>query len=70
MVFRKDRVSDRKDWLTNTSKDDYLDYREVSEVGCVTYSDFINKEYIHFSNYDNERSIPHVMDGLKVSSCC
>lgn len=29
----------------------------------VTYSDFINKELILFSNTDNERSIPSVVDG-------
>ena len=29
--------------------------------------DFIHKELIHFSNDDNIRSIPHLMDGLKPS---
>ena len=33
----------------------------------VTYEDFVHKELIHFSNYDLERSIPNVCDGLKVS---
>jgi DNA topoisomerase II len=67
MVFRKDRVSDRKDWLHTFTKETFLDYREVSEVGELKYSDFINKEYIIFSNYDNERSIPNIMDGFKPS---
>ena len=31
----------------------------------VTFSDFINKELILFSNADNERSIPSVVDGEK-----
>ncbi len=29
----------------------------------MTYSDFINRELILFSNMDNERSIPALMDG-------
>jgi DNA topoisomerase-2 len=67
MVFKKDRANDRKNWLTNTSKDDYMDYIEANVQGGVKYSDFINKEYIQFSHYDNERSIPCVIDGFKPS---
>jgi DNA topoisomerase-2 len=33
----------------------------------VSYDDFINKELIHFSKYDCDRSIPNLMDGLKIS---
>jgi len=33
----------------------------------VSFEDFINKEMIHFSKYDCERSIPNLMDGLKTS---
>ena len=33
----------------------------------VCYDDFIHKEMIHFSKYDCERSIPNLMDGLKIS---
>lgn len=29
----------------------------------VTYRDFVNKELVLFSNYDNERSIPSLVDG-------
>lgn len=35
------------------------------QTSSITYSDFINKELILFSNADNERSIPSVFDGLK-----
>jgi DNA topoisomerase-2 len=31
----------------------------------VTYSDFVNKELVLFSNLDNERSIPSLVDGFK-----
>lgn len=30
----------------------------------LSYNDFINKELILFSNSDNERSIPSLVDGL------
>ena len=33
----------------------------------LIYEDFVNKDLIHFSNYNLERSIPNVMDGLKTS---
>jgi len=69
MVFRKDRVEERKVWLSAMDKDAFLDYGKVKEEedGCVKYSDFINKELIVYSNYDNERSLPCLMDGLKPS---
>jgi DNA topoisomerase-2 len=33
----------------------------------ASYSAFVHNELIHFSNADNIRSIPHLMDGLKPS---
>jgi DNA topoisomerase-2 len=36
-----------------------------NNVSSITYSDFINKELVLFSNLDNSRSIPCVVDGLK-----
>jgi len=67
MVFRKDRVEDRKQWLLNCPKDIYLDYSEVSAEDGLKYSDFINREFILFSKYDNDRSLPHLLDGFKTS---
>jgi DNA topoisomerase-2 len=66
MAFSKGRVEDRKIWLNNLEKDTYLNYSEAQEDG-VKYSDFINKELILFSQADNQRSIPHLMDGFKPS---
>lgn len=66
MVFRKDRVEDRKQWLLNCPTGIFLDYKEVAGNG-LRYSDFINREYIQFSKYDNDRSIPHLLDGFKTS---
>ena len=68
LVFRKTRVDDRKRWLeTKISPDTFLDYSKITKTDGVRYSDFLNKEYILFSAYDNIRSIPHVMDGFKPS---
>ena len=63
MVFNKKRAPDRKLWLEKYDKDLYLDTSQKT----VTYDEFIEKEMIHFSKYDCERSIPNMMDGLKTS---
>jgi DNA topoisomerase-2 len=63
MVFNKKRADDRKTWLATYSRDRYLDTLQPN----VTYEKFINDEMIHFSKYDCDRSIPNLMDGLKIS---
>lgn len=63
MVFNKKRADDRKVWLENYQRSSYLNTTD----SAVSYSNFINKELIHFSKYDCDRSIPNVMDGLKRS---
>ena len=63
MIFNKKRSEERKSWLTNYDRNSYLD----TNSNNVSHTDFINKELIHFSIYDCERSIPNLMDGLKTS---
>jgi len=63
MVFNKKRADDRKEWLKYYDRNSYLDTSKHS----VLYEDFIDKELIHFSKYDCDRSIPNLMDGLKIS---
>ena len=63
MVFNKKRADDRKDWLKFYDRDAYLDTAKSN----VTYEEFIDRELIHFSKYDCDRSIPNLMDGLKIS---
>ena len=63
MIFNKKRSDDRKDWLEGYERQSFLDTNQQS----ITYEDFVNKEFIHFSKYDCERSIPNMMDGLKIS---
>lgn len=53
----------RKLWLANYDKNAYIDVKEMK----VSYQDLINKELVHFSIYDNTRSIPNMCDGLKPS---
>lgn len=62
MAFNKKRADDRKAWLQTYNKTAL-----VPPGNNVTYPEFINKDLIHFSNYNLERSIPSVMDGLKTS---
>lgn len=61
MAFAKKRVEDRKEWLRGFSKGTYVDYK----VESMSYDTFVNQELILFSMADNQRSIPHLMDGLK-----
>ena len=63
MVFNKKRSDDRKEWLKTYNRELYLDTNKDS----VTYQEFINNDLIHFSKYDNDRSIPNLVDGLKIS---
>jgi len=63
MVFNKKRADDRKEWLKYYDRNAYLDTSKQS----VLYEEFIDRELIHFSKYDCDRSIPNMMDGLKIS---
>jgi len=62
-IFNKKRADDRKTWLEQYDKTAYLDTSRSS----VQYEQFINQEMIHFSTYDCARSIPNMVDGLKIS---
>ena len=62
-AFNKNRADDRKRWLKKYDKNNIIDEEQKS----VTCEEFIDKELIHFSNYDVQRSIPHLMDGFKPS---
>ena len=62
-VFNKKRADDRKDWLGEYNRENYLDTNKPR----IKYEEFVNNEMIHFSKYDCDRSIPNLMDGLKIS---
>lgn len=62
LAFDKKKADNRKEWLKV-----YDPEAEFIPKGTVTFSDSIDKELVHFSAYDNVRSIPNIMDGLKPS---
>lgn len=71
-AFDKDAIEQRRKWLTSHMNK----YRRWKTYGMqdtdlysvkkkeLTFSDFINSEYVFFANFDNCRSIPSVTDGL------
>jgi DNA topoisomerase-2 len=71
LAFNKKKADDRKEWLATYDRQKILDYTKHD----VTFDEFVHRDLIHFSKYDLERSIPNMVDGLKVSQrkimyCC
>nr|XP_037282646.1 DNA topoisomerase 2-alpha-like [Rhipicephalus microplus] len=73
LAFSKKMIEQRKGWL-RSGMEERKQRREMGlpelylygkDTRNVTYLDFVNKELILFSNMDNERSIPSLVDGLK-----
>ena len=64
LAFNKKKADDRKTWLGTYNPELSL---IVSKDRKVAYSQFVNEELIHFSNSDNLRSLPHLLDGQKPS---
>lgn len=73
LAFSKKHIEHRKEWLTNFMKEVKrrkefgLDEKYLYEKNTksVSYKDFVNLELVLFSNMDNVRSIPCLVDGLK-----
>ncbi|KAF2905680.1 hypothetical protein ILUMI_00490 [Ignelater luminosus] len=73
LAFSKKHVEHRKEWLTNFM----VESKKRKEIGLtekylytkdtkfISYADFVNLELILFSNADNVRSIPSLVDGVK-----
>jgi len=63
MLFKKERVTDRREWLLSYNGEIVPDkFGKPNDI-----NDFIDNEFIQFSNADNIRSIPNMIDGLKPS---
>lgn len=73
MAFSKKCIDQRKEWLTKHMEEckhrklvglpeRYLYTKTTKEI---SYADFVNLELVLFSNTDNIRSIPCVVDGFK-----
>lgn len=75
MAFSKDSVDARKLWLDasllEAKRRKQLNLPDVylyqKSTRNISYQDFINMELVQFSNADNQRAIPNLMDGLKTS---
>jgi DNA topoisomerase-2 len=67
MAFEKDRAHDRKDWILTTYDESSMLSVDANDGNSVTYGDFVDNELIHFSNANNIRAFPSVVDGLKPS---
>ena len=63
LAFNSDRSMDRKTWLGSYDKDKIPNFKNKN----MDFNQFVDEELIHFSNADNNRSIPNIMDGLKPS---
>jgi DNA topoisomerase-2 len=64
LAFNRKRADDRKTWLYAYDKNRMLN----PDKETVSYTQFVDDDLIHFSNYNLERSIPNIMDGLKRST--
>lgn len=61
LAFHDKAIAERKVWLSNYRRDRFIPETEMRISICR----FVHDELIHFSNYDNIRSIPNMYDGLK-----
>lgn len=65
LAFAKENADLRKDWLAAPIADADADDNGIEEDGSLCIHNFVHKQLIHFSRYDNTRSIPSMVDGLK-----
>ena len=63
LAFDKKQSEERKNWLKGYDKDVIIEQNQKT----ILYYDFVDRELIHFSDYDCKRSIPSLCDGLKPS---
>lgn len=63
LAFDSKQANRRKIWLSNYDRTNILHQTERK----VSLQDFVDKELIHFSSSDNNRSIPSMIDGFKPS---
>jgi DNA topoisomerase-2 len=64
MAFDKKRIEDRKEWIKRSN--DKISFVDTS-LKKISYENFIDNEFVHFSKYDCERNIPNIMDGFKTT---
>lgn len=67
LAFSPDFTEERKKWLKEYEKSINDEIHIPPTQKNILYEDFINKELIHYSHLDLLRSIPSMLDGLKIS---
>jgi len=66
LAFKKENADKRKKWIVDgIVRNEVIEYGEEKQT--ITFPEFINKDLIHFSIADCDRSIPNMIDGLKRS---
>jgi DNA topoisomerase-2 len=73
LAFSKRFIEERKDWLTKfmerrvreINENENSNYLYQKDTKKINFTEFVNKELVLFSNLDNERSIPSLVDGFK-----
>lgn len=58
-----DMVVDKSVFVTHFFLYNHQAYLYGKDTKFISYNEFVNKELILYSNMDNERSIPSIMDG-------
>ena len=61
LAFNSNRAGDRKIWLGNYDRNIIPNYNKTK----MNFNDFVDEELVHYSNADNYRSLPSMLDGLK-----
>lgn len=72
-AFAPDALEQRREWLTNHMNEckrrDALGLQDIclytGTTKEITFSEFINLEYVYYANFCNVRSIPSIIDGFK-----
>jgi len=67
LAFSKKLADNRKTWIVDYLKNIEENKMKDEKIDKLSYSEFIDERLIKFSVYDNDRSIPHILDGLKPS---
>lgn len=63
LAFSGDQIDNRKIWLSKYNKNSVL----TQDQKRPSIHEFVTKDLVHFSVYDNKRSIPSIVDGFKPS---
>ena len=66
-AFGKNKMADRKRWLMRSYDPKRAIAYEPSGPTRVSLREFVETDVAHFWQEDNRRSLPHLVDGLKVS---